>query len=716
MQKKHITLSAIVSSLVIATAALLPSWLLTNTQTNTAFAAGSTARYNIGSPTFTDIWISPNGNDANPGTQSAPLLTLARAWQMIPANQTLATGYRVRFMAGTYNGGMPNYMENRLGTANAPVVLQAEGDVQINGNLNIYNVKYFYIVGLKFTSPHDVIHFEKSDHVLLRNVTLRSNNRAAQETVKINQSQYVYIEDSDISGAWDNAIDFVAVQHGHIVGNKVHDANDWCMYTKGGSAYFTIEGNEIYNCGTGGYTAGQGTGVQFMTAPWVQYEAYDIKFFNNIIHNTEGAGIGVNGGYNILMAHNTMYKVGTRDHVIEVVFGLRGCDGGDTTACNAVLNAGGWGSTSPEEGLISNKNVYIYNNIVYNPTGVRSQWTQFAVYAPRNNTVSGFRGPSPAVTDTNLQIKGNIIWNGPNQVTLGLGNADEGNACLSSNPTCNPTQVARDNAINTIEPQFANAAAGNFSIPSTSNIYSAVTFAIPTFSWSDATNNVPAGNLINTVTKDFYNNTRNSIIAGAFTGNGSAPINTSISTPASTPSSTPSSTPASTPSSTPTSTPSASSTPRSTPSSTPTSSPSSTPSSTPRASSTPASSPNTSSTLKPDLLGYWNNIDTACRTRSRVTTCTMNSDLIISNDSDKVAPKSKVYVYLSTNNAFDSNDVKIKELSAPSLGKNAGKALAFRYSSKSNYRDTPYLIAVFDPTNAVSEKNENNNYAISPIF
>jgi hypothetical protein len=35
---------------------------------------------------------------------------------------------------------------------------------------------------------------------------------AAQETVKVNQSRHIYIEDSRLSGAWDNVIDFVAVQ------------------------------------------------------------------------------------------------------------------------------------------------------------------------------------------------------------------------------------------------------------------------------------------------------------------------------------------------------------------------------------------------------------------------------------------------------------------------------------------------------------------------
>lgn len=690
MQKKHITLSTLVSSFVLASVALLPSLILNNT--NTTFAAtGSTARYNIGSPTFNDIWISPTGSDTNTGTESSPFKTLDRAWQMIPANQTLSNGYRVRFKAGTYDGGMPNYMENRFGTATAPVVLQAEGNVQINGNLNIYNVRYLYIIGLDFTSPNDVIHFEKGNHILLRDVTLRSNNRSAQETVKINQSQYVYIEDSDISGAWDNAIDFVAVQYGHIVGNKIHDANDWCAYTKGGSAYLTVEGNEIYNCGTGGFTAGQGTGIQFMTAPWVQYEAYDIKAYNNIIHDVEGAGIGVNGGYNILMAHNTMYKVGSRDHVIEVVFGLHGCDGGDTAACNVTLNAGGWGSTSTNESFVGNKNVYIYNNIVYNPTGYRSQWTQFAIYGPRNNTISGNRGPSPAVTDTNLQIKGNIIWNGPGAVDLGIG-GDQG--CKDNNATCNTAQVLRDNAINTVQPQFANAASGDFSLPTTSNIYGVTAFAIPSFSWSDATNNVPAGNISNSISKDYYNTTRNKVVPGALTGNGSAPAPTS--TPTSTPTNTPTTSP--TPTVRPTTTPTATATPTVRPTTTP------------RPTTPPANA------QKSDLLGYWNNIATTCKTKNRVTTCTLVSDLIVSNDSDIKTPKTHISVYLSSNNTFDSSDKKIKEFTAPVLRANAGKALAFKYSSTSNYRATPYLIAVYDDTNLVAEKNENNNYAVSNIF
>ena len=77
------------------------------------------------------------------------------------------------------------------------------------------------------------------------------------------------------------------------------------------------------DAGTGGFTAGQGTGFECMSAPWLHSEAYDMSFTNNIVYDTEGAGIGVNGGFNILMANNTLYRVGSRSHVIEVGFGSR---------------------------------------------------------------------------------------------------------------------------------------------------------------------------------------------------------------------------------------------------------------------------------------------------------------------------------------------------------------------------------------------------------
>ncbi len=468
--------------------------------------AAARAGYDIGTPTLSDLWVNPvSGSDSASGaTRAQALRTIGAAWNRIPRGTTLnTTGYRILLVAGDYpDTNFPVYWEQRYGTFNFPIILQsadAPRSARLLGNVNMYDTRYFYFLDVTIANAGDAFHCELCDHILIRNSALDGGARQAQETIKANQSRHIYIEDSDIAGAWDNAIDFVAVQYGAITRNRIHNANDWCAYTKGGSAYLRVEGNEIYDCGTGGYTAGQGTGFEFMTNPWLHYEAYDIKFVNNVVHDTEGACFGANGAYNALFAYNTCYRVGARSHVIEVVFGGHICDG-DTARCNAHRAAGGWGEATQTDQPIPDRNVFIYNNLVYNPPGFSSQWQHFAIYGPRTPG-AGTNIPSPARTDTNLQIRGNLIWNGSPDMPLGIGDTE---GCRPSNPTCNETQLRADNTINVVQPQLVNPAGGNFHPTTGSNILSVTTFALPDFNWSDAPAppSVPQGNLSNAVPID----------------------------------------------------------------------------------------------------------------------------------------------------------------------------------------------------------------------
>ena len=496
---------------------------------NSVFAQENSgaARYDIGTPTLNDVWVDPvAGNDSNSGdSRSQALRSVSAAWNRIPQARTLTSGVRIMLMRGEYPvDSLPNYWESRYGSAQAPIILQGAdgaGTAIFRGGVNLFDLRYVYMIDFDIvpTRGGDAWHCEQCDHMLVRNSRLSGFNgsqRAAQETIKANQSSYIFFEDNDIGGAYDNAADFVAVQHGHFLGNYIHDADDWCQYLKGGSAYFLVEGNRYANCGTGGFTAGQGSGFEFLTSPWLHYEAYDIKFLNNVIHDTEGAGIGVNGGYNILMAHNTMYRVGSRSHAIEVVFGLRGCDG-NTTQCTANRNAGGWGPSSREEEPIPNRNVFIYNNILYNPPGFRSASEQFAIYRARTPSV-GMNIPSPAYTDTNLQIRGNIIWNGAPDLPLGIGASERG--CADSNPTCNQAQLVADNSINVIEPQLRDAANGDFRPLAGGNVFGVSAINIPSFEGGDqpTTPAVPNGNLVNLVGFDRGGAARGVGVIGAYVG------------------------------------------------------------------------------------------------------------------------------------------------------------------------------------------------------
>ena len=469
--------------------------------------------YAIGSPVLTDIWVDPvNGSDNNSGTsRTQPLKTVRAAWEKIPGPAALSgSGFRLQLLPGTYpaydqpDANVPGEMADRKGTYSFPIIIQSAdgpGKVLLPG-LEVTRCRYIYFIDLNTrnaSSGGDGFHISFCQYVLIRKCDISGNNRT-QEVLKANQCQYVYVEDSHIYGPTDNVcLDFVAVQHGHICRNRIHDATDWCMYLKGGSAYFRIEGNELYHAANGGFTAGQAAGFEYMVNPWLHYEAYDIKFVNNVVHDTDGAGMGVNGGYNILLAYNTLYKVGKNSHAAEIVFGGRGCGGESEhlAAARTNHNAGGWGRAVAEESqyYIPNRNVYIFNNIVFNPAPYQSAWIHFA---SRGDTVppSGTNAPNPCKGDANLLIKGNFIWNGPADLPLGIG--DSGEARLD------PATVRAQNSINKLQPQFVNPAAGDFRPLAGGNIFSAVTFAIPDFSWADApaTPAVPAGTLSNSVPKN----------------------------------------------------------------------------------------------------------------------------------------------------------------------------------------------------------------------
>jgi len=350
--------------------------------------------YQIGNPTLSNLWVDPViGNDANSGSSNSALRTISEAWARIPSFATLInTGYRIWLMPGDYpEADIPSWWEGRYGTFLYPVVLQASGgrgSSRLHGFPDVYDCRYLYFIDTDIvTDPGhggggNTLHLASCNHVLLRGCRLNGSDgfiNQAQETLKANQVQFLYVEDCDISGAFWYPLDFMVVQYGHVRGCRIHNGGEWCAVIKGGSAYFTVENNEFYDGHTGGFVAGNGSSFEFMVSPWLHYEVYDLKFVNNVIHDTGTAGMGVNGGYNVLMAYNTLFKVGTNDHLIEVEQGYRGC--GNVAAGWSNYLAGGWANADPELQYIPCRNVFIYNNLIYNPAGFTSPW-HFAIPGP----------------------------------------------------------------------------------------------------------------------------------------------------------------------------------------------------------------------------------------------------------------------------------------------------------------------------------------------
>lgn len=363
-----------------------------------AVAIGVTA-----SPAAADtssIHVDPRrGSDAKPGTSAAPLRSLDAAWRRA------RTGTTIRIRAGRVRLGA-TYYERKRGITIAGAGMRRTTVPAFN----VFAVRDVAIRGL--TVDGDV-HCEACDGFTLDGVRVRGGRRMG-DVVKINQSRRITIRGSDISGGTDNALDLVAVQHADITANTIHDAEDWCAYAKGGSAYVRVWANTIRDCGTGGFTAGQGTGFQFMVAPWLRYEAYDVRVWNNRIRDTHGAGLGANGAYNALFARNTLLRVGARSHALEAVFGLRSCDGrpGDEGRgrCARYLAAGGWGTTRVDDGTnavrIPNRHVWFIDNVIVKAPGSET----ISVAGPFSGAAQdGSNVPRPALADDDLRLVGNVV-------------------------------------------------------------------------------------------------------------------------------------------------------------------------------------------------------------------------------------------------------------------------------------------------------------------
>ncbi|MDQ6817304.1 MAG: right-handed parallel beta-helix repeat-containing protein [Actinomycetota bacterium] len=195
------------------------------------------------------------------------------------------------------------------------------------------------------------------------------------DTIKFNQSTWIFLRQDRITGASQNPLQFVAVQHGAVTDSELADGGDWCAYFKGGSADLLIARNRVHDCGTGGLLAGQGSGLQFMVPPLFRYEAYRIVIARNWVWRTQGAGIGVNGGLRVALVDNRLWDTGVASHTVEIDYGLRSCDGhaGDPwrQLCGQYLSRGAWGTTRVDNGSnevrIPNLDVTVAGNVIANP-------------------------------------------------------------------------------------------------------------------------------------------------------------------------------------------------------------------------------------------------------------------------------------------------------------------------------------------------------------
>ncbi|MGB8982978.1 MAG: right-handed parallel beta-helix repeat-containing protein [Anaerolineales bacterium] len=318
-------------------------------------------------------YVSPTGNDANPGTSSAPFKTFAKA------NSLLTAGSTLNIYAGTYSEQLKI---TKSGTSSAWITVKPAGGAVILDMKNAaafgINLRAAYVTvsGLEVRNSADICVNLVGSNLTVDGLTV---HECASHGIQANDSSQVKILNSrvyrtalsnasrSISGGWPSGIKVrvssdVLIQGNTVYnnygegmgtrginvtirGNTVYDNFSVNIYTNSENA--TIEGNFVYCTPDSGYerdgypAAGISMGEEYFDGWGARLK--NARVINNIVafckHGVRynGAEDGVTGGglKNATIAYNTLY--GSTNSAISIVY--ESAQAGSLIADNIVWQA-----------------------------------------------------------------------------------------------------------------------------------------------------------------------------------------------------------------------------------------------------------------------------------------------------------------------------------------------------------------------------------------
>ncbi|HEX8234785.1 MAG TPA: right-handed parallel beta-helix repeat-containing protein [Abditibacteriaceae bacterium] len=255
--------------------------------------------------------ISPTGDDAANGSKAKPWKTIQKA------ADTMSAGDRVMIAAGVYRervvakkSGKEGRPISYIGTAGAildGLDLPERGVFNTNGQsyLNISGLKVqnalpqgigIFVGGSKnirvehchtFNSADSGIHVDFSAQVsVLNNEVEKACQRGGEETISIKRSEYVEVNYNHVHHTGHEGIDVKdGARHVRVVGNHVHHVDRQGLYADSwDKPTYDIRffNNVVHDCGFGFIMSGEMGG-----------QLNDVWFVNNLVYNNRGPGMGV---------------------------------------------------------------------------------------------------------------------------------------------------------------------------------------------------------------------------------------------------------------------------------------------------------------------------------------------------------------------------------------------------------------------------------------
>ena len=271
-----------------------------------------------------ELYVSPSGNDASSGLTRATALKTTAA-----AVAKLASGVRLNFTAGTYgcagafisnfNGGtaLPGSIRSVDGPRAARFNCANPDGTPGNGFLLDF-VHGFIFEGIELsnTAGHGIqvmsgggptwdVNTISSD-IVLHGSYIHHTGLAG---MKSSQARLIAAINNELAFIAVNrqTLEFVAVDEVTLAGNEAHHSGYFDEIKGGARGPHVIFGNYIHDSDGGILVGGPGTGYQFLVHTDADYEARDLKVWNNVIVNVPREAFYVWACHDCVVAHTTYY-------------------------------------------------------------------------------------------------------------------------------------------------------------------------------------------------------------------------------------------------------------------------------------------------------------------------------------------------------------------------------------------------------------------------
>ncbi|MBN2111958.1 right-handed parallel beta-helix repeat-containing protein [Candidatus Woesearchaeota archaeon] len=270
----------------------------------------------------TEIWVSREGNDSNPGSEELPLRTIKKAASLAePGDSILVKSglYEEDNITFSRSGEKDRWIHLVSADGYGKAVIDSSfvdierGTKTGLASIWIGNRSYIAIEGFEIRNhPSNNLFVKESDNIYIADNYFHG---AGKDGVKISyNSAYIYSIHNFFEANDDEDLDYMMTENGVISHNFFYESKRVSSFSKGGCINMKVRYN-LFHSPSGvecAYYIGGDSGGQFFPEDRASQESYNEDFSYNIVFRSPDSGLCVKGAKNATIHYNLFIDSGEK--------------------------------------------------------------------------------------------------------------------------------------------------------------------------------------------------------------------------------------------------------------------------------------------------------------------------------------------------------------------------------------------------------------------